>query len=557
MFKRLTTLLLIVGACASVASAAGGGAALEPAYDGYSQIAEFPLPSSKYHDPEGGSLGEVISSRAAEQPFNVWATIIFVLAICHTFASSFFLKIGHDIEHKHEEELKAAGKWNAEDPKKNPVSFMGKFLHFFGEVEAIFGIWVIALAIAASQFFGFDQFKNYISHDRVFTEPMFVVVIMAIAASRPVLRFSEQIMAFFASFGKGTPTAWWLSVLTVAPILGSFITEPAAMTIGASLLAKKFYKYNPKPMLAYATLGILFVNVSVGGTLTHFAAPPGLMVASIWHWGMGDMIVNLGAKAVLGIDIANIAYLFFFKKDIAALGKAMGEDAGGDAASWEEREDAVPAFVTVAHLFFLAWTVFFAHDPAFFIGGFLVFIAFTIMTKHHQNSISMQGPLLVGFFLAGLIIHGGCQGWWIEPVIVELQKTPWILMLGSTLLTAINDNAAITYLASQVAGITTDAKYFVVAGAVTGGGLTVIANAPNPAGQSILGKYFQGGIKPLGLLLGALVPTIIVYLCFAFIPHTFKDEVHGDDHGHVEHVEHGHDAHDSHDDHAEKSKSLH
>jgi len=50
------------------------------------------------------------------------------------------------------------------------------------------------------------------------------------------------------------------------------------------------------------------------------------------------------------------------------------------------------------------------------------------------------------------------------------------------------------------------------------GGLTVIANAPNPAGQSILARFFKDGISPLGLLLGAIIPTIITYLCFILLP---------------------------------------
>jgi hypothetical protein len=57
----------------------------------------------------------------------------------------------------------------------------------------------------------------------------------------------------------------------------------------------------------------------------------------------------------------------------------------------------------------------------------------------------------------------------------------------------------------------------VVAGAVTGGGLTVIANAPNPAGQSILSSYFQDGVAPLRLFLAALIPTVIMALCFLFL----------------------------------------
>jgi len=104
------------------------------------------------------------------------------------------------------------------------------------------------------------------------------------------------------------------------------------------------------------------------------------------------------------------------------------------------------------------------------------------------------------------------QGWWIEPVLARLSETP--LLLGAMALTAFNDNAAITYLATLVPSFTESLKYAVVAGAVAGGGLTVIANAPNPAGQSILAGYFKGGVAPLGLLLGALVPTAVMVLCF-------------------------------------------
>jgi Na+/H+ antiporter NhaD/arsenite permease-like protein len=92
-------------------------------------------------------------------------------------------------------------------------------------------------------------------------------------------------------------------------------------------------------------------------------------------------------------------------------------------------------------------------------------------------------------------------------------------MLGATVLTAFNDNAAITYLASLVPGFTDQAKLAVVAGAVAGGGLTVIANAPNPAGQSILQSYFgTNGVDALKLFLGALFPTVVCVILFLFLP---------------------------------------
>jgi hypothetical protein len=501
---------------------AAGGHGPEPAYpelkSGGEQYAKFPIPAEKYEEVGGGLL-ETLKSRAAADPFNIAATVIFLLAICHTFAAASITKLSHKYEHIHEENLRLRGPRDEGHPDGEPeVSFKATILHFLGEVEAIFGIWVIALAGAATYFYSWKDFEVYLNKDKVFTEPLFVVVIMAIAASRPVLRFAEFLMSKAASLGKGTPAAWWLSVLMIAPILGSFITEPAAMTIAAMLLAKKFYRFNPPPLLAYGTIGLLFVNISVGGTLTHFAAPPVLMVAGTWGWDTMFMLEHFGWKAVVGVVISSTLYFLFFKKALFAVAdKADGvEDGELHPASWEEREVPIPAWITLVHLAFLGWTVYTAHYPVLFVGGFLFFLAFVMATLHHQNEVSLKSPMLVGFFLAGLVIHGGCQGWWIGPIIQTLPDQA--LMLGSTILTAFNDNAAITYLASQVDGISSTAKHAVVAGAVTGGGLTVIANAPNPAGQSILSKFFKDGVSPLYLFLGALIPTIVVYLCFILLP---------------------------------------
>lgn len=147
-----------------------------------------------------------------------------------------------------------------------------------------------------------------------------------------------------------------------------------------------------------------------------------------------------------------------------------------------------------------------------FIGAFLFFLAFSHATAHHQSAVDLKAPILVGFFLAGIVIHGGLQAWWIEPILTRLSEVP--LFFSATILKAFNDNAAITFLASLVPGFSDSLKYAVVAGAVTGGGLTVIANAPNPTGQAILARYFPGGVAPLKLLAGALIPTAVMSVCF-------------------------------------------
>jgi hypothetical protein len=466
------------------------------------------------------SIGDKLAFRAKEQPFLLVATVIFLLAIVHTFVAVPITKLAHKLQHEHDEKI-LRQRGDAASPN-DKVSFKATMLHFLGEVEAIFGIWVVVLLGAMLCFYDLDTVKGYVSGVN-FTEPLFVVVIMALASTRPVLRFAEGCLRFFARFGKESPAAWWLSIMIIAPILGSFITEPGAMTIAAMLLAKKFYKLKPTPRFAYATLGLLFVNISVGGVLTNFAAPPVLMVASKWGLTTREMLLHYGDKAVVSIILSSLLYFAIFRKELAEMAVRAGDHDGDGKGDLVEKDRPVPLFITLTHLAFMAWTVAFAHDPFFFIFGFLFFLAFSQATAHHQSAMILRGPILVGFFLAGLVVHGGLQGWWLGPIITSL--TEWPLFIGSTFLTSFNDNAAITFLASQVEGLGPQLKYAVLAGAVTGGGLTVIANAPNPAGQALLGRFFGDGVSPAKLAAAALIPTIIVAACMMLFPDRGIDEM--------------------------------
>ena len=497
-------------------------ASSEFAYTSLEQHAQFPYPEVLYSVPlEEKGLGNILKERIKTDPFNLIATIIFFLAIIHTFMATWFTKRSHLFEKQHQENIEKNKLRGIDKPYQDAqdhVSYKAKLFHLLGEIEVVFGLWLIPLAIVASLFYSWHDFVSYLDKDVVFIEPLFVVVIMAIAASRPILRFAENIMANIAKLGKQSPGAWWFTILTLSPILGSFITEPAAMTIGAVLLARKFFIYKPSVIFQYATLGLLFVNISIGGTLTQFAAPPVLIVARKWGWEIPDMLANFGWKAICAILVSNLIYFLFFRKEFAKLNVDSDESIAKRVKlpAWENRETFIPTWITYSHLAFLAWTIINAHYPPLFIGGFLFFMGFNIITSHHQNPINIKTPLLVGFFLASLIAHGSCQSWWLSPVIINMPNQA--ILVGSAILTAFNDNAAITYLASQVDGLSINTKYAVVAGALTGGGLTVIANAPNPAGQSILGKHFKDGISPLKLLLAALIPTIIAYFAFSLLP---------------------------------------
>jgi Putative Na+/H+ antiporter len=467
----------------------------------------FPLALDAYAGDEDLPLSRQLWSRVQKEPLNGVATGLFLLAILHTFLAPRILAASHRL---HDKGRESQGPVDADhdgvpDP---PHNFKAEVLHFLGEVEAVFGIWVIPLLVVIAASKGWTTADAFL-HGVNFTEAMFVVVIMAIASSRPVLEFAEKGIGLVASLGGRTPLAWWLSVLTVGSLLGSLITEPAAMIICALLLSRQVFDLEPRGVFRYATLGLLFVDISVGGTLTHFAAPPVLMVARTFGWGASDMLRLFGWKAAAGIVVSNLTYAIVFRRDFAELRRRAA------ALQLREQREPIPAGVTSVHLAFLGWTVLTAHTPALFVGGFLFFLAFAQATAPHQSEVNLRSPLLVGFFLAGLVVHGTLQQWWIAPILGRLAPLP--LNLGAMVLTAFNDNAAITYLASLVPSLGDGARYAVVAGAVTGGGLTVIANAPNPAGQAVLRRYFPDGISPLGLLLGALVPTGILSCAFLLL----------------------------------------
>jgi len=475
---------------------------------------EFPLPLSAYVDPSQGGLLDTLAARIAADPFNAVATAIFFAAILHTFLAARFTTLAHRVQTADDRRRRGLG--------RAPLpSIRAELLHFLGEVEVVFGLWAAVLVTAIVMEKGWAAARHYVNDTVNYTEPMFVVVIMALASSRPIVSFAERTLRRVANLGQGRPAAWWVTILTIGPLLGSFITEPAAMTLSALLLARQFYDFQPSARLKYATLGLLFVNVSIGGTLTHFAAPPVLMVARLWDWDTAFMLGHFGWRATAAIALSTAVYYVVFHHELGALGKAApvvqeDEQPDEDARTGGWALLPVPPWVVVVHAVFIAWTVVTSHYPAMFLGGFLFFLGFARATAVYQSRIDLRAPLLVGFFLAGLVVHGGLQAWWIAPVLAGLSDTP--LFFGATFLTSFNDNALITYLATLVPSLTAGLKIAVVQGAVTGGGLTVIANAPNPAGQALLARFFGGAVAPAGLLAGAIVPTLIAMALFRLVP---------------------------------------
>ena len=409
------------------------------------------------------------------------AAAVFALALIHSFSTRFFEHLAHT-------HPRHAGLW-----------------HLLGEVEVVFGLWACLLMATFFALIGQDRTLDYLE-SRNFTEPLFVFAVMVIAGTRPILSLARNFILRITQLWPHQPMlALYMVVLVLVPLLGSFITEPAAMTLGALLLRDTLFSRDVSERLKYITLGVLFVNVSIGGTLTPFAAPPVLMVAQVWQWDFSFMLWTFGWKAAVAVFINALGATLMLRRELSAL-----------APSDPSHEAPVPAGIMVMHLLFLGGVVFFAHHPVVFIGLLLLFLGFASAWRQHQSELILREALLVSFFLAGLVVLGGLQQWWLEPLLMSLPSDA--VFYGATALTAITDNAAITYLGSLVPGLSQEFKVALVAGAVTGGGLTLIANAPNPAGAAILKGYFPDNtIAPLRLLMAALPPTVVATLAFRWL----------------------------------------
>jgi Putative Na+/H+ antiporter len=416
-------------------------------------------------------------------PVAVLAAVLFACALVHSFATGVFTRLAHRYP-------RHAGA-----------------LHLLGEVEVVFGFWALLFVLGLIALQGRTAAVSYLESQN-FTEPLFVFVVMVIAASRPILQLARALVMGLAFLlpARGA-LGFFVVALTVLPLLGSFITEAAAMTVAALMLRDRLYGAGLSQRLKYATLGVLFVNVSIGGTLTTFAAPPVLMVAGTWGWDNAFMVQTFGWRAALAVFANALLVALVFRRELQQV-QLVVDPPGA--------QRAVPWGVVAVHLAFLGATVASGHHPVVFVGLLLFFLGFATAYERHQDRLILREGLLVAFFLAGLVVLGGQQRWWLQPLLAQMGESS--VYYGATLLTAVTDNAALTYLGSLVEGLSPEFQQALVAGAVTGGGLTVIANAPNPAGFSILRERFSdGAVHPAGLLLAALPPTLVAVAAFRLL----------------------------------------
>lgn len=408
----------------------------------------------------------------------VLGSLFFLIAILHTFCCGTFKKI------------------SAKMKSRPALSFC---FHIFAELELVFVIWALPWSVVYILESGLTGFLKYLSQ-LSFHEPIFIFIILLVTSSSVVLQTVRRMMMWIAKIfhrviGGARVLSEIYAILFVGPLLGSLVSEPAAMTVSALLLlSMKKPNVNTGSSgslvrlgvenradferLSYFLLGLLFVNVSIGGTLTHYAAPPILMVAQKWNWDLIFVFTHLGWKSMLAVFINSSLFVFYFRNDLEKFFSPLSLVSTAGAAG-------LPS------------------------SGAASKISIIKCAENFWRTLRFKEATLVAIFLAGLVVFGPMQRWWVEPIVQNLSSH--MLYFSAAILTAFTDNAALTYLGAQIPNLSETSKYYLVAGAVAGGGLTVIANAPNPAGYAILQSWYKN-FNPIKLFLSALVPTIVALL---------------------------------------------
>ncbi len=378
--------------------------------------------------------------------------------------------------------------------------------HYLSETELAFPFWGIIFLATVPLFSvlgwidGSDsrnQFMELAGH-LDFSEPALLFVILLVTNTPLVMRFASRaidgvadLVMQMASASRGE--ASYITSMIVGPLMGSLITEPAAMTVTALFLRDRFFNRRVSRRFKFMSFANLLVNVSIGGALTNFAAPPILMVRDAWGWSSNFVFFHFGLNAALAIVVNTGLCWFFLRGELRAVQgfpKESLNDANGlilkkDSASTTRTSQAAEQRAVRS------------------LGSRLFYLV---------NQFEFRSSLYVALFLAGVVVLGHQQAWWLRELVEG--KSPFSLFLGSTVLTSVTDNAALTYLSTQIESLTPLMRHAVVAGSIAGGGISVVANAPNPIGFSILREQLgDAGFGFSDLLRYALLPTAIAMIC--------------------------------------------
>lgn len=427
----------------------------------------------------------------------VGASALFFCAIIHIFLTPWLGRLHRLYQHK---KMMFPGRWKQ-------YLLLSECFGFLNKIELVFIVWAVPLFVIFVCCEGYRVAMAYFN-SRNYVSSLFIMIMLIFLESRPIECLSERIFSNIAKLGYQSPKCWWWTIMLFAPLSTFFLKETGAMIIGATLLAKHFYRFYPSSRFGYATLGLLFSNISIGGLLTAFSSRALFIILPSVKWGNEIVIKHFCWKAVLSMLISTTIYYFVFKKEFHSFPRSVVNKA--------VVEDDIPYWVILVHIVLVGLLISTNTIPLFMMAILIFYLGFQRFTIFYQHSINISKTCCVGLFYAGLVIFGELQEWWVLELMHRMSDFGY--MLTSYGLSIFLDNALVNYLVHNLPVATDCYLYLVITGCMSAGGLTIISNMPNIVGYLIIKPAFQvPSFSMWRLFISAAVPSVLALLVFWFL----------------------------------------
>ncbi len=421
------------------------------------------------------------------------ATFLFFCAVFHTFLTPSLAKIYQEYQHK---KMVFPERWKR-------YLLLGECFRLLSKIELVFIFWAVPLFFLFLWCEGYKVTMGYFN-SRNYLSALFIMVMLILLESKPIEYFSECVFSTIAKIGRQSPKCWWWTLMIAAPLSSFFLKETGAMIIASTLLVKHFYRLFPSTKFGYATMGLLFSNISISGLLSAFSSRALFMILPSVKWGNTMILQHFCWKAVLAILISTSVCYWIFRKEFDSF------PAVSVSAKAKER---IPKWVICTHIGFVAALMILQSEPLFMGALFVFYLAFQNFTVFYQHSINLAKIAFVGLFFVGLVVFGGLQEWWVLEVMHRMSDFGYLIT--AYILSISLDNALVNYIVHNLPVATDCYLYLVLSGCMSAGGLTLIANMPNIVGYLILKPSFPSSSFSLGwLFLAALGPSCISVLIF-------------------------------------------
>lgn len=422
------------------------------------------------------------------------ATLLFFFSIVHTFLTPWFYNRFQICQHR---KTIFPERW-----KK--YLWLSECYRLLGKVEIVFILWAVPLFLLFLCTEGYKMTISYFN-SRNYIFSLFIIIMLILLESRPIVYLSERIFSSIAKIGKQSPRCWWWTLMIATPLSSVLLKETGAMIIATALLARNFYKFSPSTRFAYATMGLLFSNISLGGLTTGLSSRALFIILPSVKWGNGFILKYFCWKAIIAMLVSTTVYYLIFRKEFARFPKLV---TGSSSV-----KEHIPKWIICVHILLICAVILARFVPLLMVAILMFYLGFQKFTIFYQRPIRIGKACFVGLFYAGLVIFGELQEWWVLELMHRMSDFGY--MMTSYVLSIFLDNALVNYLVHNLPVATDCFLYLVIAGCMSAGGLTIISNIPNIVGYLALRPFFPSSSFSLGwLFLFALGPSIIAVMTF-------------------------------------------